>query len=382
MERSKLKLAIGNLGVSMGTNALATYMTPFLHYKTGSAALGGFMLSLGMLSGVIIQPLMGMISDATSTPCGRRKPYVLLFGMMCFAFALLLSAAKGIRDVLLWFFLFFMSFHAYQIPLNSMIPDNACKGERGIISGYWNLLGGIGAFSVPMLGGILWDSNNSLFFQIVGLTIALTSIIPVVSVKEKKQIRSKVSVELIKRYFKSDETLRFYGAKTLWWMAVASEMPYLVMYFNQHMAMGMDVSSLMVSVLMFFNIISSPFLGRLADRYDRKYLLIASLACFVLLNAFLQRITYLPLLVLTMAFIGICYASLSVFPFAILIDIMQKGHEGFYLGMDNVFLYLPSGISTAISGYMIAMYGYSIIFIIAAALALCAAAFIILFWRD
>ncbi|SHE39122.1 Na+/melibiose symporter [Caldanaerobius fijiensis DSM 17918] len=377
-----MKLVIGNLGVSMGVNMLATYMVPLLHFHTGNTVFSGFVLSMGLLSGAVIQPFFGILSDSTFSVWGRRKPYVFIFGIMCFIFTYFFSSVTKIQSMLLFVFLFYISFHAYQIPLNSMIPDNVINSEKGSMSGYWNLFGGMGALAVPILGGLFWDYDKGLVFKMVGLTIAITSLVSVLFVEERKQIKGNFSFELFKRYFYRRDVWSFYIAKSIWWMALAAEVPYFTIYYSQYMALGMGVSSFLVTVFMLFDIISSPFLGKLADRYNRKYLMITFLLCFAVLNLFLPKTTNFLLLMILMGLLGICYASLFVFPFSLLMDMTQRGHEGFYLGMDNVFMYLPKGISTLISGHMIAKYGYWIIFVNASVLALCAALAILLLWKD
>lgn len=54
----------------------------------------------GPLSGLFVQPLIGVLADSSTSRFGRRRPYMLIGSVLCAAAMLLLGFTK---DVASWF---------------------------------------------------------------------------------------------------------------------------------------------------------------------------------------------------------------------------------------------------------------------------------------
>lgn len=99
-----LKVALGWSVGSLGTGTLlVTVNTLFLKYIVDhlliGAALAGTIITVTRLFDAAIDPFMGSISDRTRSRWGRRRPYLLLGGIMCAAsVALLFSDPFGVAS--------------------------------------------------------------------------------------------------------------------------------------------------------------------------------------------------------------------------------------------------------------------------------------------
>ena len=70
---------IGSLGMSLLFNATGLLLLRYLVDHVGiAAALAGFLIGGAKLYDAITDPLMGVISDRTSSTSGRRRPYLLV----------------------------------------------------------------------------------------------------------------------------------------------------------------------------------------------------------------------------------------------------------------------------------------------------------------
>jgi len=92
--RLSLGWGVGTLGASLLLNGFAIIAPFFLTTVLGaSAAMAGLVLMLAKIWDVFSNPMMGALSDATQTRWGRRRPYLLLGGIVAgCAYAGLFSA--------------------------------------------------------------------------------------------------------------------------------------------------------------------------------------------------------------------------------------------------------------------------------------------------
>ena len=166
----------------------------------------------GPLSGLIVQPIIGHISDGCTASLGRRRPF-LLAGTFCTTVALLLfsnarllfpnSAALSIA-VVTFFFLDF-SIQAIQAPLRALITDVVPRPQRsvanayvGVFTGLGNLLGGLlTATELSVLFPMFRTDTQALFF--IAALILLFTVAACVLVTEEKPLE--------RSYFATNEEL-------------------------------------------------------------------------------------------------------------------------------------------------------------------------------
>lgn len=96
---------LGTLGMSLMFQGVSLLILRYLVDYVGVAAgLAGLLIGAAKVYDAITDPLMGTISDRTRTPWGRRRPYLLLGGLVSAAsFVLLfnLAAFQGLAPYLL-----------------------------------------------------------------------------------------------------------------------------------------------------------------------------------------------------------------------------------------------------------------------------------------
>jgi len=92
--RLSLGWGVGTLGASLLLNGFAIIAPFFLTTVLGaSAATAGIVLMLAKIWDIFSNPLMGALSDATTSRWGRRRPYLVLGGVVAgFAYAGLFSS--------------------------------------------------------------------------------------------------------------------------------------------------------------------------------------------------------------------------------------------------------------------------------------------------
>src|SRR6478672_4508549 len=100
-DRLPRSLAVG-WGSGAYCQAIATYAFGVLlfRYLTDTAAVGaalvGTMIALSKIYDAAINPLIGMLSDRIATPMGRRRPWMLIGGVLMAASMVMLFNVPGL----------------------------------------------------------------------------------------------------------------------------------------------------------------------------------------------------------------------------------------------------------------------------------------------
>lgn len=155
----------------------------------------------GPLSGLIVQPIVGQLSDNCTSSLGRRRPF-LIGGSIITSFALILfSYAPSIAPMLSIsplplaissFFLLDFAIQAIQAPLRALITDVVPRPQRalanayiGVFTGVGNLLGG--ALAALRLSSLLpvFATDAEALFSLAAIILIFTVAVCVLSTSEQ-----------------------------------------------------------------------------------------------------------------------------------------------------------------------------------------------------
>ncbi|MFW9924912.1 MAG: MFS transporter, partial [Candidatus Thorarchaeota archaeon] len=119
--------------------------------------LVGIIMILDNIASILIQPVIGQLSDKTWIPkIGRRMPYVIIgLPLAAFFFGLI-----GSFHTVLWVLIvaicgFNISMAFYKSPVMSLVPDNLPRNYRSQGAGVLNVVGGIASISGLLLTSYL-----------------------------------------------------------------------------------------------------------------------------------------------------------------------------------------------------------------------------------
>lgn len=151
----------------------------------------------GPLSGLLMQPLVGRLSDRCTSRLGRRRPF-LIAGSLLTSFSLLMfSNAQLIAGVfveesrqqrlalalaVIAFFLMDFSIQIVQAPLRALVTDIVPKKQRALANSYLGVFSGVGL----LIGGLLTSLNLQkllpIFHSDVQALFAIASAVLLVTV--------------------------------------------------------------------------------------------------------------------------------------------------------------------------------------------------------
>jgi maltose/moltooligosaccharide transporter len=337
------------------------------------------------VTGLIVQPIIGHYSDRTWTRIGRRRLY-FLGGAILASIALIAmpnSSSVWMAAGLLW--MLDASVNISMEPFRAFVGDLLPSSQRQLGFSMQSLLIGLGAVlsgSLPWIithlgfgGGpaapgviphsvhLAFYMGSAVFLGSVLFTVITTAEIPpdAASGQPAGEERSAL-VEIFNGLFAMPRMMRqlavvqfftWLGLFCMWLYfapAVGSEIfggkPGTALYQS-----GVEWSGVCLSAYSFFAFLVSFGLIALARRgVGTKALYAIGLVCGglgLISTCFWTDYHYL---LVSMAGVGIGWATILSMPYAMLADSIPPGKMGFYMGVFNFFIVLPQIVASAVLG--------------------------------
>src|SRR5215469_10458374 len=165
-------MSFGFLGIQFGWGLQMANMSPIYKYLGASDSAIPMLWLAAPLTGLIVQPIIGAMSDRTWGPLGRRRPYFLV-GAILSSLALVLMpncSALWMAAGLLW--VLDACINISMEPFRAFVADKLPEEQRGTGFAMQSFFIGVGAVVADMLPYLLRK-----FFHISNDTSA-TSAIP------------------------------------------------------------------------------------------------------------------------------------------------------------------------------------------------------------
>jgi len=345
------------------------------------------------LTGLLVQPVIGFLSDRTWHPkWGRRRPYFMI-GAIISSIALIFmphSSVLWMAAGLLWVLDVFgnVSMEPFRAFVTDKLPDS--QVNRGFIMQSMMIgLGGSVASSLPWLMNNVFHLTNTaeqgsipenvrfsfyigafFFFVAVLYTVLTTKEYPPqdVDYKEKilesnkgfgggvKEIFSALAnmpkrmqiVSLVQFftwpglflmwfYYTTAVAVNVFGGKD------ASDPIY---------AQGADFGSLTLAYYSVITFLFALVLPKIADSLGRKTTHALCLLCGALGLISVAWVQDKNMLYLCMTGVGIAWASILSMPYAMLSGSLPKDKVGIYMGIFNFFIVLPEIIASLGFGWL------------------------------
>lgn len=343
----------------------------------------GIVWAAGPIAGIFGQVIIGLISDKVWFWGGRRKPFILIGGVLA---ALMLIALPNIDKINDFLGIGSLMAVAIAIALTLDLAINiSFNPTRSIIAD-------VTPDGVPRTKGYTWMQTISGFFGVMAYAIGaiignyfliyagavlvlLFSIIPPFFIEESKELTIIDDAE--KEIQKSKvtqwgELLRIYFAHGFSWIGVQTMFVYIIAYIQQKMnpATEMETGQIIAISFLVLNavgfILPALVLEPITEKIGRVK---THLSCVAIMAAGYFGIVAIgqsPLtMYMLMAVVGVGWAAIVSLPFAIMSEKVDENRMGFFMGIFNLSVVLPQLIVSLVLGYFILKAGNkNIIFII------------------
>lgn len=335
------------------------------------------LFSAGALISMLAQPVVGTLSDYSTHPLGRRRPFLIIGAITLSASLLIFGYAANLTMLFLSVILIFTASDLAQAPSQGFIPDLVPIEKRGKAAGLMGFSTILGAISGPLVAGFLL--SEGLFMPAIYTIIFVLMtfmLITVIKVEERQFILSEAlsfSRKLAKAFhFKLKEHPGFYWlqlARFFILLALTTLLVYFLYFLKDvirhpEAERATGVAMALAALAALAAILPS---ASLSDRFGRKPLLylaggLAILATFPL---FFAR-TYGQILVITSLF-GLGFGTFYGAMWALNVDVIPHAEAGKYLGYTQFSTSMAQILAPMTGGPLIDLFhasrmGYNIIF--------------------
>jgi MFS family permease len=161
---------IAHMVIGVGTIAIATVLLP-MHIASlthgNQTSIFSLIVGIGAVAAVLTNPLVGMLSDRTTSLLGRRRPWLIAGGVITVVTLFLLAIAHSLLVITIEWIVLQIGMNTVQVALAAILPDQVPLRQRATVSAFATGLG-------TLLGGLLGQILVTQLFQ--GISAAYMAI--------------------------------------------------------------------------------------------------------------------------------------------------------------------------------------------------------------
>ncbi len=391
-----LNFCIGFFGLQFAWQMRIILSGPLTESLGASPLLYGLIWLAGPVTGIVVQPIIGALSDNTFTRFGRRIPY-LFFGALFGAIGLILLPkseflsslfganhpawlALAIAALFIW--VIDACVNAAQGPYRALIPDNIDKTQHAIANSFLSFAIGLGSVVAAGAAPFLkWAFNYQMSvdaqFTMAGIAFILGMLWTCFTFRENKATKeetaeikleakksaSKPFVQNVKEFLStSPEVGKICLIQFFTWIGLMSLLIFFTQFVVHILYKVPDTTNLAQNVIdifapiqteaqnfasicfAFFNLICFVVaipIAKMAERNGNKRVHAISLLTMAFSYFLIAFATNTTMVFIAMGIAGIGWASTLALPFAMLSKYIKEGTEGSAMGIFNIFISAP-----------------------------------------
>jgi maltose/moltooligosaccharide transporter len=384
-------MSFGFMGIQFGWALQMANMSAIYEYLGAKPEEIPMLWLAAPLTGLIVQPIIGYMSDRTWTKLGRRRPYFLV-GAILSSIALIFmpnSSAIWMAAGLLW--ILDASINISMEPFRAFVVDMLPEKQHSKGFAMQSFMIGVGAVIASALPWMMSNwfgvSNHAVdggipdsvkfsfylgaiaFMGAVMVTIITTKPYPPADIEafRAQHANSKGIGSALKEIFSSITKM----PKTMQQVALVQFFTWpglFLMWFYYSVAVarnvfgaedgsqayteGIEFAGL---TLAYYNLITFLFalaLPWLANKLSMRYTHVLCLMMGGIGLISVKFVTEPNMLFLSMTGVGIAWASILSMPYAMLGNSLPKDKIGIYMGIFNFFIVLPEIIASLGFGWV------------------------------
>lgn len=387
-----ISFALGFFGLQFAWQMRIILSGPVTEELGASPFIFGLIWLAGPFTGMVVQPLIGALSDKTKTPLGRRRPYLLggaLFSALAlWAFPNSATITNWLEEVCHlnfapWAALLFAAIMIWvldacvniaQGPYRALVPDVVPQEQHSIANSYISLAIGLGSVVAAGTAPFLkWAFNYQMpinaQFIMAALAFSLGMIWTCIAIKEKN-ITTEINenknfnfIQSLKDFFAlSPEVGKICWMQFFTWIGNMCMMIYFTQYaihtvfgvpdlsevtdavkasFDTAVLSGTNFSSICFAIFNLVCFLVAIPIGVLSVKFGNKKVHVISMLSMAFAFICMAFTTNPKAVAILMGLSGIGWASICALPFAMLSQFIKPGTEGSVMGIFNIFIAGP-----------------------------------------
>ena len=387
-----LMMNLGFFGVQFSFGLTQSAVNPLFLLIGASPGQLPILNLAGPITGLLIQPLIGAISDRTWHPrWGRRRPFITCGAVLCAIILAVFPFVGALWLGVICFWLLDAGNNTSMEPYRAFISDRLPKSQlaRGFLTqsmftGAGAVLANISLFALQKVSALDKTAGNGVPYWMytcfmIGTVCILVTVLTAMartreltpSDEELAEMRSTPkglghAIEDIRAAVKAMPVamhkiglvfLFQWYAMFIYWQFLAVSLGETVFHANSDLAgsAGADAiswSGLMNGAYNFVTMVSALFLVGFAQRIGAKRVHAAALGLAAVSLVWLAQIHNQYLALVPMIGVGIFWASAVGVPYLMVASMVPAKRTGVYMGILNMMIVVPMLIETVTFGWI------------------------------
>jgi maltose/moltooligosaccharide transporter len=379
-------MSFGFLGIQFGWGLQLANMSPIYKYLHAQESSLPYLWLAGPITGLLIQPIIGSMSDRTWNRLGRRRPYFLT-GAILASLALFImpdSSAVWMAAGLLW--ILDASINITMEPFRAFVADKLPEEQRTLgfvmqsffigigqtlanaLPYLFSVLGVIGvmASGIPLSVDYSFKIGAIVFLAAVVWTVASTKEYPPEDLEAFERMRRETKgvlggfAEIGSSLAEMPTTMKQLAVVQFFtWFALPCMWQFFGIAVARHVflapnensplfAAGTEWGGLCFAAYNVVCFVVAFLLPSLAKKTSRKTVHMLGLLCGGIGLISVYFITTKWMLFASMAGVGIAWASILSMPYVMLSTAVPPARMGVYMGVFNLFIVIPQIVMSLI----------------------------------
>ena len=379
-------MSFGFLGIQFGWGLQLANMSPIYKYLHAEESSISYLWLAGPITGLIIQPIIGSMSDRTWNRLGRRRPYFLI-GAILASIALFFmpdSSALWMAAGLLW--ILDASINITMEPFRAFVADNLPEEQRTLgfvmqsffigigqtlangLPYLFSYLGVIGvmATGIPLSVDYSFKIGAVVFLIAVLWTVVSTREYPPENMEAFERMKRERKgflagfAEIFSSVAEMPPTMKQLAVVQFFtWFALPCMWQFFSLAIARHVFLAPNETSplfaratewggLCFAVYNVVCFVIAFLLPSLAKKTSRKTVHTIALVCGGIGLISVLFVANKWLLFASMAGVGVAWASILSMPYVMLSTAVPPARMGVYMGVFNLFIVIPQIVMSLI----------------------------------
>lgn len=381
-----INMNVGFFGIQYSFGLQQSNMSPIYNYLGADEASLPLLWLAGPMTGLIVQPIIGSLSDRTTSRMGRRTPYFLIGAILCSLSLLAMpySSALWMAASLLW--ILDAANNVTMEPYRAFVSDKLREEQQGtgfLIQSAMTGLGQTLSYLTPTI--LVWIGLNkdavganhipqiTVTAFLIGAVFSIASIAWTLkttkehplsraeldAMRAKSKGPAAILAEIIEAFRDMPPTMRQLGwVMLLQWYGMFCYWQYITLSISTTLFGTTDPTSqafrdanlINGQIGSFYNLVAFvsalamiPVTRRFGPKMTHAVCLIAAGVGMICIPEIKQQ----HLLFIPMVGVGLAWASIMGNPYIILAKSIPAERTGVYMGIFNMFIVVPMLVQIA-----------------------------------
>lgn len=273
-------LNVINLGLTGFWAFDGAIMPLYLTSKFGlSNSTIGIILGIGKFM-IVLSMFFGLFSDLTQMSWGKRRPLMLIGGLISAPMIALLPHMPAVPALIAVLTIAYFGIQLAAVPYFSLVPEVVPNDKLGTANAFFSIFGGVGTLlAYAFILSFVYKTNKNMAFYVIAALHLTGTLVSVFAVKEhlpeaKKVDKMKIMLSSISE-IKNDAAkypsiFKFLLSNLFFWLGLGAFVVFFTKFMEYYVNIPGETAGYVLGTVVGVSILLAVPVGILGDKINRK----------------------------------------------------------------------------------------------------------------